>query len=298
MALPTDDELAEAGALDAGHYLLTFEEQVADEFGRFVRGRKQPLDRAFASGPRQPIARCVDHLMHLIARVIEANTSRDADGAADLAISASEALNFAHARTRGDTLKQATVGAVGADGSGANDESSGANDNSGAGRAVDEVPVAKVRTRGRPKREKRLTADRVVDAYHTVSARLLEALAKVEIFREVPKEALEVLRDNMVEAPFAEDEFIFEQGDQGDAFYCIISGTAHVLRTEEGQAEETILAQLNDGAVFGERSLLRSETRYASVKATSALKTMSLTRIMFERLNLQELVPDTYKPSE
>lgn len=70
-----------------------------------------------------------------------------------------------------------------------------------------------------------------------------------------------------------------------------------MLRAEEGK-EEGILAQLGENAVFGERALLRREPRYASVKATSKVKTMQLTRIMFERLELSSTIPDTYKPSD
>ena len=104
--------LRDISAADAGQYLLTLEEQAKPDFKRFVHQRKQPLERATVSGPRQPIARCVDHLMHYIARIIEANTSREANGAADLEVSQLEAANFAKARTQGAELKKATVGAA------------------------------------------------------------------------------------------------------------------------------------------------------------------------------------------
>ncbi len=51
-----------------------------------------------------------------------------------------------------------------------------------------------------------------------------------------------------VDAPFAEGEFVFEQGDEGDAFYVITEGAATVLRTEDDSAEEVVLAELGEGA--------------------------------------------------
>ena len=75
--------------------------------------------------------------------------------------------------------------------------------------------------------------------------------------------------------------YVFDQGDDGDAFYVILTGTADVIR-DEGTAEEKVLVELSDGACFGERALLRSEPRFATVKATSKLRTMSITRRAFE----------------
>ena len=94
---------------------------------------------------------------------------------------------------------------------------------------------------------------------------------------------------------------VSEQGDEGDAFYVLIEGTASVIRTEppaEGEVEPTpkILAQLSSGSYFGERALLKNETRFASVKVTSEKAVaMSISRAEFEARKFHELVPDKYK---
>ena len=147
---------------------------------------------------------------------------------------------------------------------------------------------------GRGRRGKRASVQ--VDPPLDVNAQLLATLAKVDIFKDMPAEDLERLKASMVEMTFAEGDLVFEQGEEGDAFYVILSGTASVIHSDEDTNEgETILAELKEGSFFGERALLKSETRFASVKATAKLRTMALTRLMFERLNLQELVPDKYK---
>ena len=85
------------------------------------------------------------------------------------------------------------------------------------------------------------------------------------------------------------------QDDDGDSFYVIMDGTAKVLRAEEDDSEG-VLTELQPGAYFGERALLKNDKRFASVKASSALETMCITRQQFETVlgPLQDLVPDHY----
>ena len=59
---------------------------------------------------------------------------------------------------------------------------------------------------------------------------------------------------------------------------------------------EQVLVKLGPGACFGERALLRSEPRFASVRATSQLRALSITKDVFEgRFGpLADLLPDDY----
>ena len=116
--------------------------------------------------------------------------------------------------------------------------------------------------------------------------------------------------DEMELAPFEADAFVFEQGDVGDRFYVILTGEAKVLRDEQGLSDqpisseeiefedpEKLLADLGPGSYFGERALLKSEPRFASVQAKTALTTMCLTPACCERAlgrPLKDCVPDIY----
>eukprot|EP00966_Prymnesium_polylepis_P053918 1246351-Prymnesium_polylepis.2 len=85
----------------------------------------------------------------------------------------------------------------------------------------------------------------------------------------------------------------------GDTFFVIVSGSADVVRDEDdgGPEPEQILAQIGEGATFGERALLKSEPRYAGVKAASKLKTMCMSKEAFEHAlgaSLQDLIEDKY----
>ena len=72
-------------------------------------------------------------------------------------------------------------------------------------------------------------------------------------------------------------------------------GSADAIR-DEGTREERVLGTMKEGACFGERALLRSEPRFAAVKATTKLRAMSITRLDFEEKfgPLSDLLPDTY----
>ena len=73
-----------------------------------------------------------------------------------------------------------------------------------------------------------------------------------------------------------------------------MSGEAVVLRSDGGIEKE--LAKLAEGSCFGERSLLKNETRFASVLATSKVLAMMCTRKAFEKQlgPIQWYLPDEY----
>jgi CRP-like cAMP-binding protein len=132
--------------------------------------------------------------------------------------------------------------------------------------------------------------------FEAVRKRLLEALRKVEAFSKLGENNLVQLRDAMTEAPFEKGDYVFEQGDVGDTFYAIVEGEAVVLREADTEPEQ-VLAHLGEGATFGERALLKAEPRFASIKATSKLKTMCISREAFERAlgaPLHALIDDRY----
>ena len=96
--------------------------------------------------------------------------------------------------------------------------------------------------------------------------------------------------------------YVFQQGDEGDAFYVITEGQAPraappgafgaprtaeiaarrawvrqvitegqavILRDEEDVSEPIVLAEVGEGAYFGERALLKNTVRFAPAKAAS-----------------------------
>ena len=71
---------------------------------------------------------------------------------------------------------------------------------------------------------------------------------------------------------------LVEEGEEGDAFFVILEGTASVIR--EGKA----LTDVGPGASFGELALLDGEPRSASVIATGDVSVAVLGVRMFRTL--------------
>ena len=100
----------------------------------------------------------------------------------------------------------------------------------------------------------------------------------------------------MSDYPVEKGKFIFEQWEQGDTFYVLITGEAQVMRRENAHGGERVIAELKPGSYFGERALLKNDVRYASIRAKTTMHTLSITRAAFERVlgQLADLVPDHY----
>jgi CRP-like cAMP-binding protein len=107
-------------------------------------------------------------------------------------------------------------------------------------------------------------------------------LAGVDLLRPMNRserakvaEALEVLA-------YTDGERIVTQGERGDAMYFICAGAVEVTRTVDGA--EYVVNALAQGQYFGERCLLESETRTASVRARGHVEVAKLDRYAFQLL--------------
>lgn len=86
-ALPTDAEIAAAGCADAGAFILGLQLFDANRYESFVADHTGRWDKELP----QPIDRCVDHLIHLIIKTIEASA---AAGSTDGKVSQREFTRF------------------------------------------------------------------------------------------------------------------------------------------------------------------------------------------------------------
>uniref|UniRef100_A0A7S2QVC4 cGMP-dependent protein kinase n=1 Tax=Triparma pacifica TaxID=91992 RepID=A0A7S2QVC4_9STRA len=82
-------------------------------------------------------------------------------------------------------------------------------------------------------------------------------------------------------------DVIIKQGDAGDKFYIVDSGTFDVgVRNDEGVVQ-TVLTYENPGSAFGELSLMYGKPRAATVTATSEGKLWAINRIAFRSCMLK-----------
>jgi len=110
IALPTDFDIAEAGAADAGELLLAMQAKQPKAFDHFLRSHKpqhsDPDGSDWEAHASQPVWRCVEHLVKLLIRTVEFNTSAARDSSvADGVVQADEAAKFLRKRTSGIDLE-------------------------------------------------------------------------------------------------------------------------------------------------------------------------------------------------
>jgi CRP-like cAMP-binding protein len=77
---------------------------------------------------------------------------------------------------------------------------------------------------------------------------------------------------------FARGDVIIRQGDLGEAFYLVRSGTVDVMRRAAAVDPEHHVVTLGPGACFGERALIEDELRNASVVAAEEVEIYALAK--------------------
>ena len=103
----------------------------------------------------------------------------------------------------------------------------------------------------------------------------LDSLARVPMFRDVPKKGLERLERITRERTFKAGDTICKEGDEGVGFFMISSGKVDVTRA--GHA----LATLSAGEFFGEMALLDNHRRSATVTALEPTVCLAMLRSDF-----------------
>lgn len=112
--------------------------------------------------------------------------------------------------------------------------------------------------------------------------RRIEALRRMNMFRDLSDSERSELAASLHHAPFARGELLTQQGAAAHHLYMIDHGEVSV-RVHEGQ-EEREIARMKDGEVFGEMSLLTGETRSATVVALTNVDCWRLDAAAFRRL--------------
>eukprot|EP00435_Cladocopium_sp_Y103_P024465 s1035_g6.t1 len=115
---------------------------------------------------------------------------------------------------------------------------------------------------------------------------LMEFLCQVPLLKCLPRAKVALLTEVVVTQRFSPGSDVFQQGDEGDSFFVIRSGTAAVVREEDDNEEELMILKMGD--FFGERALLTSDVRSATVRADTMLTVLELSREQFDALGLRE----------
>lgn len=110
-----------------------------------------------------------------------------------------------------------------------------------------------------------------------------EVLKGVYLFKELRPDEMDLILSIAKEKKFKKDNLIFSEGEPGNAFYLIVSGSVRISTVVPGVGEEA-LAILKPGEYFGEMALIDDAPRSASAIANEASLLVSITKEDF--LNL------------
>jgi cAMP-dependent protein kinase regulator len=130
-------------------------------------------------------------------------------------------------------------------------------------------------------------AEETVTAYLAAkdSAPADAKLPKLPLFSALEPSVLERLLSAIRVEEISGDNEIVRQGDVGGEAFVVARGLLRVVRREGG--DETLLAQLGPGAMFGEMALISDSPRSASVIAREAAQLLVLDRSELERAAAQ-----------
>jgi DNA-binding response OmpR family regulator len=109
-----------------------------------------------------------------------------------------------------------------------------------------------------------------------------QAFEKIQVFKELDQgERVEILKISK-KVKFQRGQVIIREGEEGDEFYGIISGTVRVEK-KEVSGDSTVLARLGPGTGFGELALVDQDKRSATCIAESEVEALAISRGEFEK---------------
>ena len=111
----------------------------------------------------------------------------------------------------------------------------------------------------------------------------LMTLLQSELFTRIPPSNIQGLLDTLEPVTVQAGDEVIKQGEAGDYYYAVQSGTCEVVRTGSNK-REIRLAELGPGDTFGEEALISGARRNATVRMTTAGELARLTQADFTRL--------------
>lgn len=113
--------------------------------------------------------------------------------------------------------------------------------------------------------------------------RLLRSLGDVQLFSGVSHKGLRLVAEISRQASYKVGQYIFREGEPGDALYLITAGKVRISRDVAGMGEEA-LAILAEGDAFGEMSLIDESPRSADAKVHESCELLVIKKEALEDL--------------
>lgn len=113
------------------------------------------------------------------------------------------------------------------------------------------------------------------------TAVIREFLTGLTSFAGLTAAEFALIAERMRSHRFASGDVIIRQGDLGETFYLVRSGSVNVTRRAGAAGTEDLVTTLGPGTCFGERALIEDELRNASVVAAEEVEVYALARTDF-----------------
>jgi len=104
----------------------------------------------------------------------------------------------------------------------------------------------------------------------------VELLRSIPMLANMPANKLKLLAFASDRVSYPAGAVLFHQGDDADAAYIVISGSADVLVSSDGKGAENKVAELGPNSFVGDMAILCDIPRTASVKANSQLDALRI----------------------
>src|SRR5580658_8028627 len=104
-----------------------------------------------------------------------------------------------------------------------------------------------------------------------------ELLRRIPLFAEIEPAKLKLLAFTSERVSFAPGQFLFHQGEMGDAAYILVEGEVSVLVNDGTRA----VARIGSNQVVGEIAVLGDVPRTASVRAETPLVALRISKEAF-----------------
>ena len=110
----------------------------------------------------------------------------------------------------------------------------------------------------------------------------LKVVGATTLFQGCSRQELEILKLYLHERHYLTGEIVFDEGEEGEGVYIVISGKFRASR--KGMLKKKNLGEILPGECFGEISLLKSTPRLATVVAEEPSVALAMFRSELHRL--------------
>lgn len=107
-------------------------------------------------------------------------------------------------------------------------------------------------------------------------------IRQLGLFATLKPREMRVIDDLLQERRYLKDEIIFDEGEEGQTLYIVLSGKVLICR--QGEPETGRIAEVPAGVLFGELALLDGAPRAAQARAAEDCVLASLSRADFKNL--------------